>query len=197
MTTAIFLDIDGVLNNLYTTVTIPGRKIIGVEDAMLERLRKIRDLSDETVIVLTSTWKEAWEPEQGYGGTVHGEEGVYLDERLGEYGMKITAKTEDEWAERGAGILRYLEEHPEISRFVILDDYSFDFREQGLLPFWVRTDFEEETGGLQEKHVKQAARILKLQDHGIFCVKEILARKKKKKGGWLSRLLTGGNGKND
>ena len=25
--TAIFLDIDGVLNNLYTTVTIPGRKI--------------------------------------------------------------------------------------------------------------------------------------------------------------------------
>ena len=125
------------------------------------------------------------------------EEGVYLDERLGEYGMKISAKTEDEWAERGAGILRYLEEHPEISRFVILDDYSFDFREQGLLPFWVRTDFEEETGGLQEKHVKQAARILKLQDHGIFCVKEILARKKKKKGGWLSRLLTGGNGKND
>ena len=78
--TAIFLDIDGVLNNLYTTVTIPGRKIIGVEDAMLERLRKIWDLSAETVIVLTSTGKEAWEPEQGYGGTVHGEDGVYLDE---------------------------------------------------------------------------------------------------------------------
>ena len=61
----------------------------------------------------------------------------------------------------------------------------------------MRTDFEEENGGLQEKHVKQAARILKLQDHGIFRVQEVLARKKKKKRSWLSRLLTGGNGKND
>ena len=95
----------------------------------------------------------------------------------------------------GAGILRYLEMHPEISRFVILDDYGFDFREQGLLPYWVQTDFEEENGGLQEKHVKQAARILKLQDHGIFRVQEVLAREKKKKRGWLSRLLTGGGRK--
>ncbi|MBQ7534749.1 MAG: hypothetical protein IJT43_03925 [Stomatobaculum sp.] len=185
--TAIFLDIDGVLNNLETSVVIPGRKIIGVEDEMVARLREIWDLSEEPVIVLTSTWKEAWEPENCDDGSGYGEEGVYLDEKLGEFGMKISAKTEDKWEERGAGIWRYLEKHPEITKILILDDFSFDFKEQGLYPYWIRTEFEGEHGGLQDSHVKKAARILRLQDAKSFQLqRSSRAKESGKKRGWFS-----------
>jgi hypothetical protein len=54
---AIFLDIDGVLNTMYTEGRVTGSKlIIGIEDRFVELLKQIVDATD-AVIVLTSTWK--------------------------------------------------------------------------------------------------------------------------------------------
>ena len=44
-----------------------------------------------------------------------------------ECGLEISAMTEDHWSDRGQGIQNYLEEHPEIDEYVILDDNRFDF----------------------------------------------------------------------
>ena len=41
----------------------------------------------------------------------------------------MAAKTSDHWNKRGEGILRYLDSHPEIKEFVILDDDRFDFQD--------------------------------------------------------------------
>lgn len=70
-------------------------------------------------IVLSSDWKEM-EPTQ--------EDYVYLVSKLEKYGLTLSAHTEDQMYKRGAGIQVYLENHPEIEEYVILDDNLFDFR---------------------------------------------------------------------
>lgn len=41
--------------------------------------------------------------------------------------MKISDHTTDKERKRGQGIKEYLESHPEVDEFVILDDQKFDF----------------------------------------------------------------------
>lgn len=153
--TAVFLDVDGVLNCLGTRVHIPGTRIRGIDFRKVKILKKITDLYPDTVIILTSTWKDTWE-----AGGSSAVDSKYLDGMLAAEGLRIKDKTEDDWIDRGAGIRRYLAAHPEIERFVILDDDVFDFEEYGLMPFHIRTTWKY-IGGLREKHVRMAAEILK------------------------------------
>ncbi|MBQ7534839.1 MAG: hypothetical protein IJT43_04385 [Stomatobaculum sp.] len=155
--TAIFLDVDGVLNCFSTDVFVPGTGIFGVEDEKAEILKQISDLAGGARIILTSTWKFTWEKDGPKDI-----DSAYLVERLAAHGLTITDKIEDNWAERGAGILKYLEGHPEIDSFLILDDQLFDFKVLKLTKHLIQTSFLED-GGLKEKHLKQAKRILKKQ----------------------------------
>ena len=152
---AVFLDVDGVLNCQSTKEHIPGTKIRGIDFQKVQILKRITELYPDTVIILTSTWKDTWQPGGG-----HYADARYLEETLKKAGLRIEAKTEDDWIDRGAGIRRYLEAHPEIESFVILDDEVFDYEEQGLMPHVIRTSWQY-IGGLREKHVKQAEEILK------------------------------------
>ena len=71
-------------------------------------------------VVLTSTWKHMQEDEEDY---------VYLVKNLDKYGIKILGKTVEERVnEREEGILAYLEMHPEIVDFVIIDDQHYGFK---------------------------------------------------------------------
>ena len=51
----------------------------------------------------------------------------YLVSKLEQCGLKISDHTIDKERKRGQGVKEYLELHPEIEEFIILDDQKFDF----------------------------------------------------------------------
>ena len=55
-------------------------------------------------------------------------------------------------------IKTWLQEHPDIHSFVILDDSDYDWGE--FENHWVATTFYDENGGLQEERVEKAIQIL-------------------------------------
>lgn len=116
---AVFLDVDGVLNT-ETTVTITPEGYKGINEFRVEILANALADYGEGEIVLSSDWKELGNNSLDF---------MYLKEKLLKYGLEIVGKTTDEWRYRGAGIIRYLEKHPEIDEYVILDDNRFDFKE--------------------------------------------------------------------
>lgn len=126
MKRAVFLDVDGVLNTRTTVERTPDG-YHGIDDARVEILAKVIDRNGNTELVLTSDWKEM-KPEA--------DDFRYLVSKLEKQGLRLTGKTTDYWNHRGEGILNYLEEHPEIEEFVILDDQKFDFWEYAKL--WER-----------------------------------------------------------
>ena len=116
----VFLDVDGVLNTRSTAESAPSGNY-GIDFARVAVLSKAikadkRNIAD---IVLTSDWKDLGPRHKDY---------IYLVEKLGEYKLEISGHTDGGKVDRGAGIIRYLENHPEIKEYVILDDNTFDFR---------------------------------------------------------------------
>ena len=149
----IFLDVDGVLNDRFTEDRTPDG-FIGLNHTMIDHLKSIVDQTGASV-VLVSTWKEEWDADPAN----RSEDGAYLHDTLLKHGVRIIDKTTDRTADRGHGIVKYLEAHPEIDKWVVLDDDVFyDYQECGIMPHLVRTRFG--FGGLTNKLAKQA--ILKL-----------------------------------
>ena len=114
----VFLDVDGVLNSK-TTVQKTPEGYRGIDDARVEILSKVIEKMGGGDIVLSSDWKEMESTQEDY---------VYLVSKLEKYGLTLSAHTEDQMYKRGAGIQVYLENHPEIEEYVILDDNLFGFR---------------------------------------------------------------------
>lgn len=115
----VFLDIDGVLNTDKTVKRTPdGYK--GIEDSCVELLANVIDKYGGTDIILSSDWKDMRENDDDY---------CYLISKLHKYGLTLLGHTKDKLYERGAGIISYLNEHPEVEEYVILDDNTFDFQD--------------------------------------------------------------------
>jgi hypothetical protein len=130
----IFLDIDGVLNNMYTDEYTPDG-FVGISTTLSERLGKIIDSDpDEIEVVLSSSWKVMTEDMPDY---------TYMIEKLREVNAEpvgITEEPDEEGMLRGQGIKQYLDDAEDVTGYVILDDYMFDFKEAGLTPHLVLTD---------------------------------------------------------
>ncbi|MEE0687028.1 MAG: HAD domain-containing protein [Lachnospiraceae bacterium] len=122
----IFLDIDGVLNTTRTVQSTPKR-FKGIDDARVAILANAIKKYGGADIVLSSDWKDLREDDEDY---------LYLVSKLAKEGLSISGKTQDEMYKRGAGIWEYLQAHPEIEEYVILDDNVFDFRNYSKL--WER-----------------------------------------------------------
>ena len=141
--TVIFLDIDGVLNS-YGCEDKIGH-IIGVEDEKIGYLKEIVDFLDAE-IVLSSSWRAYWKKEllsdgvRSWKGNTPFRYGRYLNLKLEKYGLKISDKTIDlHWRNRALEILNYLENNPDIDRFIILDDEDFFWSRYQLDKHWVST----------------------------------------------------------
>lgn len=120
MAFTVFLDVDGVLNTRRTVKQTP-KGYQGIVDSRVELLAQAISEYGGGDIVLSSDWKELHKDNDDY---------VYLEEKLAKFGLKIKDETKDKrHCERGAGIQAYLEDHPEIEEFVILDDCKWDFDE--------------------------------------------------------------------
>lgn len=149
----IFLDIDGVLNN-YASKSLTPSGFLGVDDHKIKVLQSIVAQS-QARLVLVSSWKSGWSIDP----FLQSDDCAYLTRKLKRHGLHITAKTEDpsRYA-RGAGIRRFLREHP-VESWVVLDDDIFDdYESNGILPHLVKTDFYR--SGLTEDHIAPCLALL-------------------------------------
>ncbi len=117
----VFLDVDGVFNTRTTVQRTPDG-YQGIDDARVKLLADVINKYGGADIVLSSDWKEMEQTDDDY---------IYLASKLEKYGLSISGHTEDKAGKnnRGAGIIAYLEEHPEIEEYVILDDHEYDFED--------------------------------------------------------------------
>ena len=148
----ILLDIDGVLNE-DTTPTRTKNRFVFIDKDKLLRLRRIVDTTGAK-IVLSSTWR--------YDRNVPGLNGDFLElqEAFHKVGLEFYDYTPVDalGVRRGMEIQAWLGLHPEVTKFVILDDEFFDFAERGLLHRLVKTKFSN--GGLTEKLAQKAIDLL-------------------------------------
>ncbi len=158
---AVFLDIDGVLNNAYSKTRAPSGAI-GIDGDKVKRLRKIVEETGAK-LVLTSSWK-----------TDTGEDRDYMVRKLKRERLHVLMHTVDERWNRWEGIRRWIERYGrDLEAYVILDDEFFEdyYSDPGkeiLRPevkdHLVKTEFFDEDGGLRDAHVEMALRILKGQE---------------------------------
>ena len=119
MKSVVFLDVDGVLNTKKSCVHAPSGIYVGIDEARVEILSKIMKLYRIEGVVLTSTWKNLKNDDEDY---------IYLVKSLNKQGIEIFGKTEEKQErQRAEGVLSFLEAHPEIEEFVILDDQHYGF----------------------------------------------------------------------
>jgi hypothetical protein len=131
----IFLDIDGVLNCQRTSN--PRHLPYIIDDALLTRLRQLVDRTDASV-VLSSTWR--YDPA-----------GIFSAKRYGIPFIDVIPDLPHE--PRRKEILQWLQEHPEVTRYIVIDDEDDDLDS---LPL-----FQPSSGtGLTEEIVAGAAEYL-------------------------------------
>ena len=150
---ALFLDIDGVLNHLNS----PKRNGIWVIDPEnVKHLNSICASIPDLIIVLSSTWRFP-----------HAKGRVDINKELkdaGYTGPEITEMTtlSTRDAFRGQEIQAWLDEHPEVDSFIILDDDSDMLH---LEPRLIQTDFYKGPG-LQAHHSEKAIDMLSNKQEG-------------------------------
>ncbi|MCR5273079.1 MAG: hypothetical protein K6E13_08855 [Lachnospiraceae bacterium] len=119
MSNVVFLDIDGVLNTRTSCVAAPSGVVIGIDESRVGVLKKAMDIGGFDGVVLTTTWKNLRKDNVDY---------LYMTDLLKKHGIQIHGQTEDKFlAGREWGILKYIDLHPEVEEFVIIDDQHYGF----------------------------------------------------------------------
>lgn len=167
----IFLDIDGVLNSMpyFESLKNSGEtEYQEISDYHLSMLAKIYHACDAK-IVLSSTWRELDDKSDETVYAMY----QYLIDSLARYGMEIISKTPFIGLNRPLEIVSWLksQKDDEDIRFVSLDDdfTKEEYEKYGIGENLVKTEFfckSEENGGLQQRHVDQAIKILKSKKNG-------------------------------
>jgi hypothetical protein len=146
----IFLDIDGVLNSEQYIRECDGCGIV-IDPSKMVLLKQIVDATGAK-IVLSTSWREHWSK-----GTAQCDStGVLMNSIFGAYGLQIFDKTPQLHTRREEEIRNWLDAHPEVENFVVLDDMllSGDF----LSGHFVKTSGY--FGGMDETDVQDAIGIL-------------------------------------
>lgn len=157
----IFLDIDGVLNYEKSQSRCCG--FTGIDHNRVKNLAKIVAATDAK-IVLISTWREYYF--LNAGRKQPDKTGQYLYNKLAQEHLYIydILPKRARWANRGNQIQAYLDDHPEIDGFVILDDEIFvTYLQNGLERYLIQSVYDtdrEEFGGLTEYLADRAIEIL-------------------------------------
>lgn len=112
----IFLDIDGVLNSERYIQECDGYGIV-IDPSKMVLLKQIVDATGAK-IVLSTSWREHWSKDD----TQCDSTGVLMNSIFGAYGLQIFDKTPQLHTRREEEIRNWLDEHPEVENFVVLDD---------------------------------------------------------------------------
>ena len=151
----LFLDFDGVLNSDKYNSERDWRTQGNIDETRLPLLRRIID-ETEAVIVLSTSWREHWDPDPARCAPGW----LPTGELLARYGIKILDRT----PKYGGGYDRDLEvrawltaHEDEVESFVILDDQRFGWGD--LEERLVRTDMKIGRG-LMDDHAERAIALL-------------------------------------
>jgi len=160
---ALFLDVDGVLNSVDWMQQIDGRNAWDQADggtqldpaAVLRLERIVRETG--ALVVISSSWRKMYDPEtiegflrrHGFTGKVIGETAhhIPMEERTTE--QQSSGKYQ-----RGWEIKAWVDEHPEVTHFAILDD---DSDMDGVADHFVHTEYPH---GLTDEHVRKVLDLL-------------------------------------
>ena len=151
---------DGVLNTNFSKSECAG--FLGIDTAKVRLLKRIIEVTGAE-IVLISTWMLNFEV-GAYKQAA--KECKYLSNKLRKQGLKVYDKISNlKWVNRGEDLWTYIQAHPEIEQYVILDDESFRgyYKNHELEKRWIKTlpgykDFDH--SGLTEDLVEVAIKIL-------------------------------------
>ena len=148
----IFLDIDGVVNCMYTKQRLRG--IIFVDPRKIQLVKGIVDATG-ALIVLTSTWRSGWYDIDNHVNSQNATDFISLRDEFNKVGLDFFDKTErSNDGYRGKEISMWLENHPEVTNYVIIDDDT-DIKPHGLK--FIQTSWQK---GICQKHVIKAIKIL-------------------------------------
>ena len=166
---AIFLDIDGVLNADTPSSKSRCAEYAGIDTDKVRKLARIVQ-ETESQIILTSTWKINWRPPpapyQNYPGLP--KHARYLNNNLQKKGkLTILDSTKERNLNyRGRGIKDYLNQHPQYTNWVVLDDEIFiDYKKEEIFPHLILTDPKI---GLTKECADFAIKILHNQTTGPY-----------------------------
>lgn len=112
----IFLDFDGVLNSAKYLLGC-GDCGMAIDPTRMVLLRRIVDATGAK-IVLSTSWREHWETNSAKRDNI----GVRINDIFSKYGLQIWDKTPELHARREMEIKSWLDKHPEVKSFVVLDD---------------------------------------------------------------------------
>ena len=158
----ILLDFDGVLNCVTSKSRVPSPKepniwYVGIDSNKMRNLVKIVQETDAKII-LTTTWREHYE----VGAYKQMDPvGKYMNNKFRKFGLKIYDKIQrGKRFDRGRGVKVWLDEHPEVTDFVILDDEEMGYYNDYDLfdPHFVKTLWDGH--GLTENCANAAIKIL-------------------------------------
>ena len=152
----IFLDVDGVLNDIEWFY---HNKYIDIDEEKVKLLAEIYHRTDAK-IVLSSTWREM----KSYNDNLSMKTYQMLVDILAKYKMEIIDHTPVHDMIRPLEIKEWLGKHPEVDKYASLDDdFRFEqYEEYGIGNCLVKTSFyaRDGKGGLQPEHVEKAIQIL-------------------------------------
>ena len=166
----IFLDVDGVLNSIDDLMEYREKNNIkgsilydDIADKRVELLKQIVENSNAK-IVISSSWRMGW-IRNGKPKEYNKESLLYkLHTKLKEFGLSFIDVTPYLWDEniryrRGDEIKSWLDSHPDVTHFVILDDENDmnEFTQTNL----VQTTYQH---GLLQEHVDKALQILNKEE---------------------------------
>lgn len=112
----IFLDFDGVLNSAKYLLG-HGDCGVAIDPARMALLKQIVDATDAK-IVLSTSWREHWSKDLMNCDST----GMLINRIFSEYGLHIFDKTPELHERRETEIKSWLDAHPEVENFVVLDD---------------------------------------------------------------------------
>ena len=147
----VFLDIDGVLNSRQYDLSRGDNE--GNID--ISRLSLIKQLVSYTgaEIVLTSSWRSHWDPNAEQTDA----DGEDLEEAFLRNGISLYDKTPEINNDRVKEIRYWLEMHPDVVNFVIIDDMKFGWGKYEANV--VKTDYRIGRG-LEVQHIETAIKLL-------------------------------------
>ncbi len=164
----IFLDIDGVLNHSgYQDDIVDPKKII-----LLKKLVKLTGAK----IVLSSSWRRKYDKNgnmiddtsykiiqkllKNYNLEIYSEIENYVSEEIIENEINVNdiLNTNNDDNDRAIYIVKWLKKHPEVTSFVIFDDFG-GWTKYNLTDNVIQTSYWD--GGLKDNHINKAINILK------------------------------------